>query len=183
MKHFRPACSPGLRHLTNSLLLTAKGLECIHPSVSFPRIRSDTTLRVRVSVWEADMKILITSPTADEYLRNMLCVYAGPCFAKFDTSHFRQMPQGPLRPFKFLLLALAHTLASSLRSVPMTCAVDHTAWTIQVHHYHNVVLHLRGQKRWNIANFFNGMFVPVGLGCSEILLLSILSPSKSKFNM
>ena len=159
MKHFRPACSPGLRQdfevknhqphlkpciqirklsiqtiwrgarttnntwaleqtvteccpwaplpLTNALLLTAKGLECIHPSVSFPRIRHDTTLRVRVSVWEADMKILATSPTADEYLRNMLYVYAGPCFAKSDTSHFRQMPQGPLRPFKFLLLALA----------------------------------------------------------------------------
>ena len=40
---------------------------------------------------------------------------------------------------------------------------------------HNVVLHVRGQRRigkWNIANFFNGLFVPVGLGCSEILLFS-----------
>ena len=40
---------------------------------------------------------------------------------------------------------------------------------------HNVVLHVRGQRKigkWNIANFFNGLFVPVGLGCSEILLFS-----------
>ena len=53
--------------LTNPLLLTAKGLECIHPSVNFPRIRTDTTLKVCISVWEADMKILVTPPTADEY--------------------------------------------------------------------------------------------------------------------
>ena len=99
--------------LTNSLLLTAKGLECIHPSVSFPLIRTDTTLKVCISVWEADVKILVTPPTADEYLLNMLCVYAELCFTKFDASHFRQMPQGPLRPFKSLLLALAHILGSS----------------------------------------------------------------------
>ena len=76
------------RNLTNSLLLTAKGLECIHPSVSFPLIRTDTTLKVCISVWEADMKILVTPPTADEYLLNMLCVYAELCFTKFDASHF-----------------------------------------------------------------------------------------------
>ena len=43
------------------------------------------------------------------------------------------------------------------------------------HSLHNVVLHVRGQRRmgeWNIANFFNGLFVPVGLCCSEILLFS-----------
>ena len=99
--------------LTNSLLLTAKGLECTHPSVSFPLIRTDTTLRVCISVGETDMKILVTPPTVDEYLLNMLCVYAELCITKFDTFHFRQMPQGPLRPFKSLLLALAHILGSS----------------------------------------------------------------------
>ena len=68
--------------LTNSLLLTAKGLACIHPSVSFPLIRTDTTLKVCISVWEADMKILVTPPTADEYLLNMLCAYVELCFTK-----------------------------------------------------------------------------------------------------
>ena len=98
---------------THSLLLTAKGLECIRPSISSPLIRMDITLKVCISVWEADMKILVTAPTADEYLLTMLCIYAELCFAKFDASHLRKMPQGPLRPFKSLLLALAHTLGSS----------------------------------------------------------------------
>ena len=86
----------------------------MHTSISeLSTVRTDTTLKVCISVWEADMKILVTPPTADEHLLNMLCVYAELCFTKFDTSHFRQMPQGPLRPFKSLLLALAHILGSS----------------------------------------------------------------------
>ena len=132
-----PACNSCLlKHLcpvnlTNSLLLTAKGLECIHPSVNFPLIRTDTTLKVCISVWQADMKILVTPPTADEYLLNMLCVYAELCFTKFDASHFRQTPQGPWDPSNLCYWHLRIYSVAPLSSVPMTCALDHTAWTIQ----------------------------------------------------
>ena len=53
----------------------------MHTSISeLSTVRTDTTLKVCISVWEADMKILVTPPTADEYLLNMLCVYAELCF-------------------------------------------------------------------------------------------------------
>ena len=55
------------------------------------------------------------------------CCAFMPNIAKFDTFHFRHMPQCPLKPFKFQFLALAHKPRSS---VSMTCAVDYTAWTV-----------------------------------------------------
>ena len=104
----------------------------MHSSISgFPQTRIDPTLKVCISIWEADMKILVTPPTAAEYLLNMLCVYANFALQNSMLLTFAKCRRAHWDPSNLCYWHLRIYSVAPLSSVPMTCALDHTAWTIQ----------------------------------------------------
>ena len=104
----------------------------MHSSISgFPQTRIDPTLKVCISIWEADMTILVTSPTAAEYLLNMLCVYANFALQNSMLLTFAKCRRAHWDPSNPCYWHLHIYSVAPLRSVPMTCALDHMAWTIQ----------------------------------------------------